>query len=230
MLKTKKCHAYTKFRDNEILSWAEIQEQLQKPIVFPKPIDLHLIRHAETETNADKLITGSQDVKLTSKGEEQAISLGEKLEKYYDIAFASELQRSQKTLEIALHEGRVSVDNLLADKRLNERSLGVLEGQRSRWIPEYDAGDLHYAPEEGESYSKVAQRTLSFLLDVADFVVDKDINKILICGHMGSLRILVGIIEEQENPVTVLGLSFLNAEVYKLAWNRLRIPKFLQDA
>jgi broad specificity phosphatase PhoE len=138
------------------------------------------------------------------------------------------MERSQKTLEIALKEGKVNLENLLVDKRLNERSLGVLEGQRSRWIPEYEAGDLNYAPPEGESYLEVAQRTLSFLLDLAEFVSDNDINKVLICGHMGPLRIMVGIIEEQENPVSVLGLSFRNAEVYKLAWNRLTIPKFIQ--
>jgi broad specificity phosphatase PhoE len=224
----KEYQAFTKFGNIKILSWTEIYEQLQNNLALPKTIELHLIRHAETETNADKLITGSQDVKLNSKGKEQAVYLGRKLDKHYNIAFSSEMDRSQKTLEIALKEGKVNLDNLFVDKRLNERSLGVLEGQRSRWIPENEAGDLNYAPPEGESYLEVAQRTLSFLRDLAEFVSDNDINKVLICGHMGPLRIMVGIIEEQENPVSVLGLSFRNAEVYKLAWNRLTIPKFIQ--
>ena len=76
--------------------------------------------------------------------------------------------------------------------------------------------------------SEVARRIMSFLLDLADRVGEDEVSKVLICSHMGSMRILVGIIEEQDNPATVLRFSFPNAEVYRLTWSQLRIPGFLR--
>jgi len=219
------------FKTGNILSWSEIDRQLQDPILLYKTVEIHLIRHAESELNAEKRITGSQDVKLTIKGEMQAINLGAKLDEYYNIAFCSSLQRSQKTLELALENGRtgrINVENYFTDKRLNERSLGVLEGQKSQWIPAYAVGDLNYAPENGESYAEVARRIFSFLLELANFVRENESNKVLICGHMGTMRIMVGILEDQEDAVNVLGFSFPNAEVFKLKWRQLRIPGFVK--
>lgn len=215
------------FGSGDVLSWQEIRERLQNPLRLPRTVELHLIRHAQTETNADKRKTGSLDVRLSPKGENQAIHLGHNLDKYYNIAFASQLQRTEKTLELALESGGVRVEKAFKDKRLNERSLGVLEGEKSKRIPEYEAGDLNYAPEKGESYSEVARRIFSFLLDLADFVLTDESSKVLICGHMGPMRIMVGILQEQENPVTVLGFSFPNAELSRLTWNQLTIPGFL---
>ncbi len=219
-------------RAGKVLSWAEIQEQLRDTIWLNRNVELEMIRHAESEINAEKKITGSQDVELTIKGQEQAIKLGKELDDYYDIAFCSGLQRSQKTLKLALENGRngkIKVEKLFQDKRLNERSLGVLEGQKFQWIPAYAAGDLNYAPENGESYGEVARRILSFLLELANYIEAEDISKVLICGHMGPMRIMVGILEEQEDSANVLGFSFPNAEVLKLTWNRLVIPGFLKN-
>ena len=227
----QKCNLPVSFKTGNILSWEEINQQLQDDILLFKPVEIHLIRHAESELNAEKRITGSQDVQLTPRGEIQAINLGEKLDEYYDIAFCSSLKRSQRTLKLALENGRngrINVENYFTDKRLNERSLGVLEGQKSQWILAYAVGDLNYAPENGESYAEVARRILSFLLELANFVRENESNKVLLCGHMGTMRILVGILENQENPVNVLRFSFPNAEVFKLKWSQLRIPEFIK--
>ncbi|MCD8485698.1 histidine phosphatase family protein [Oscillatoria amoena NRMC-F 0135] len=218
-----------KTSNRRILEWKEIQDELQNSIIFPKPITLDLIRHAESTINADKRITGSQDVKLTPAGENQAIYLGQKLDCHYNLAFASTLQRSQRTLEVALGSDQVKVEKLLYDERLNERSMGVLEGQRHRWIPEYADGDLKYTPEGGESYEKVAKRVFSFLLDLSQVIRQESyIDSVLISGHMGPMRIMLGILKEEEDPVTVLGLKFSNTEVINLTWKRLQMPGFLK--
>lgn len=217
------------FGSGKVLEWEEIRDRLQSPLVFPRPIQLHLIRHAQTETNAEKLITGSRDVQLTSNGEAQALALGEQLSDAYDMAVCSTLQRSKKTLELALVSGKIRVDKRYKDARLNERSLGILEGQKFHLIPEYESGDLNYAPQQGESYNQVARRILSFLLELGNWVVDKDLTKVLLCGHMGPMRIMVGIVEEKDDPKTVLGFSFANAEVFALTWKGLKIPGFLQN-
>ncbi|MCL1464947.1 histidine phosphatase family protein [Argonema galeatum] len=228
----QKCNGPVSFRTGKILGWEEISERLQDSVWLSRNVELHLIRHAESEVNADKRITGSQDVQITTKGQIQAINLGNKLDEYYDMAFCSSLQRSQKTLDLALENGRngrITVEKIFKDKRLDERSLGVLEGQKVQWIPAYAVGDMNYAPENGESYDEVARRILSFLLELADCVRDNDIGKLLICGHMGPMRIMVGILEEQEDPVTVLRFGFPNADILKFTWNRLKIPGFLKN-
>jgi len=214
--------------DRSIWSWEEIRERLRNPVMLPVSVNLHLIRHAQSKVNADKRVTGAQDVDLTPLGEEQAVFLGKKLLSHYDIAFTSTLKRSRKTLELAVGSSGIKVGGILADSRLNERSLGVLEGQKWRWIPEYAYGDLKYAPEDGESYEEVSRRIFSFLIGLADDILQHPVQDILISGHMGPMRIMVGILMEQEDPSTVLSFNFSNTEVVELTWNRLIIPGFLR--
>jgi len=217
------------FRTDKDREWEKIRERLKNPIKLPNSVELHLIRHAESTINADKRVTGLQDIELTFYGEKQASYLGTKLLKQYDLAFVSGLQRAQKTLQIAIQSGDIKVEKIFIDSRLNERSLGVLEGQKYRWIPEYACGDLKYAPENGENYESVARRIFTFLIELSDYVIDNQIKHILISSHMGPLRILVGILKEEVEPASVLGFKFSNAQVVKIVWDSLSIPGFLKD-
>lgn len=199
-----------------------------REIHFPKPIELHLIRHAETIENSLGLVTGSIDAKLTDQGKQQAKQLGKKLDKKYDLAICSGMQRTQDTLKLALDSGKISVNALYCDKRINERSLGILEGKKRRPISAFAMGNLDYAPPKGEPYSQVALRVLDFLNHLANFVLETQPNKILICGHTGVMRILVGIINDYDDPAEVLNLSFGNASILKYQWQTLSMPKFLE--
>jgi|GEM_PF-2036298 len=223
------CSKNNFFRDdsNTVLKWEEIQELLERPRVLSSSIEIHIIRHAESEINAQKRITGSQDVKLTPRGREQAKHLGQKLDESYDVAFTSTLERAYETLNLALGNGNVNVGTIIRDSRLNERSLGILEGKRQHTVLEYAAGDLDYAPEQGESYREVTQRIISFLLNLFESVSEQKLEKVLICSHMGPMRIMVGILADIANPVEVLNFRFSNAEVLKINWEKLQLPKFL---
>ncbi len=212
-----------------VLTWSELRQILAHGIRLPKPIQLDLMRHGETVTNAKGLVTGSQDVPLTQAGEEQAKRMGLRLERHYELALHSTLDRSLKTILLAVGAGHIKVDQMLADPRLNERSLGVFE--LGPWSPvdEYARGDLYYAPAGGDSYAEVARRCLSLLLDLVDFVTAVHPGKILLSGHMGPMRILMGILQEQHDPVLVLARSFENAEIVRVKWRRLVLPGFLMD-
>jgi len=226
--KTKPCKEILPRNDESILAWEEIQEIFSSSIVLPYEIDIHVIRHAESEINAKNLITGSKDAKLTSKGRHQASSLGERLEKSYDFAFTSTLVRATSTLDLAVKAGNISVDHVVQDPRLNERSLGILEGKKQRVVQEYASGNLDYAPQNGETYREVSQRILSFLISLTNYVSEsKNAKKILICSHMGPMRILAGILEKEEDPVEVLKFHFSNADVWKIKCKELHYPKFL---
>jgi broad specificity phosphatase PhoE len=214
--------------NDKILSWQDIRQHLKPPLILATPVTLHIFRHAQSTVNAEKRIAGSQDVDITPQGEAQARVLGTQLDPEYSLAFASGLKRAYKTLDIAITSGNISVGNIYKDQRLNERNLGVLEGGKLRFIPEYAAGDLNYAPENGESYAQLAQRIFSFLIDLAQITQTSEVNKVLICGHIGSIRILVGIITENTSSVDVLGQRFGNTELIKLDWHRLIIPGFVE--
>jgi broad specificity phosphatase PhoE len=215
--------------DCRVLSWAELREVLSKPLPLARPVQLHMMRHGETVTNAQAVVAGSRDVPLTAAGEEQARWIGLQLDRHYGLALHSTLSRSWRTLFLALEEGRIRVDQMRGDPRLNERNLGVLELQPWRPVDEYAHGDLYYAPKGGESYAEVARRCLSLLTDLVDDVATASLEKVLVSGHMGPMRILLGILEERSDPVQVLARSFQNTEVVQVQWNRLVLPGFLRD-
>ena len=214
----------------EFYSWEAIERRLAEPLELPFPVELHLMRHGETEANAHALVTGARDVLLTDRGREQARSIGRHLDRRYDVAFHSLLSRSRETLRIALEAGNVAVNHIYADPRLNERSLGVLEDTPARPIDELARGDFSYAPSGGDSYAEVTRRLLSYLLDLAGYVQDVGTRKMLVCGHMGPMRIMVGLFEELSNPIEVLAQTFRNTEVRRVEWRRLTFPAFLTGA
>jgi broad specificity phosphatase PhoE len=213
----------------QTLGWGALLASLSEPVELPHPVELHVVRHGETETNARSLVTGAQDSPLTALGREQARLVGRGLDPRYDAAFHSQLSRSAETLRLAIEAGHVEVGAVYADHRLNERSLGQLELTPVRPIEEFARGDLDYAPPGGDSYAEVSRRLLSFLLDLTRYVRLTDATALLICGHMGPMRILAGIFEEQSDPSQVLARSFKNTEVLRVRWNRLVLPAFLAE-
>lgn len=115
------------------------------------------------------------------------------------------------------------------DKRIDERSLGELELAPARPIAEFARGNLSYAPRGGESYESVAQRCLSFLIDLAELsVVAKHGLKLLVCSHVGPMRIVAGILDGIDDPAEVLRLSFENSAPRRFEIERLDFPKFVR--
>lgn len=211
----------------DVYAWEFLREALKRPVELDRPVDVHLVRHGETVTNAQSLVTGSSDIPLTDRGREQARVVGHHLDRHYDTAFRSTLTRSHETLSLALAAGGVAVDTVLADRRLNERSLGDLELKPWEPVEAFARGDFSYAPPGGDSYEEVTRRLLSFLADLVRHTRKADARKLLICGHMGPMRILMGIFGEVADPVAVLGRSFRNTEICRVRWRRLAFPRFL---
>lgn len=212
----------------DVYSWEELSRFLAEPLRLPLPVELHLMRHGETEANARSLVTGVQDSPLTGVGREQARAVGRHLAPRYDAAVHSRLSRSAETLLIAVEAGRVDVGAVYADARLNERSLGDLEMTPIRPIEQFARGDLEYAPAGGDSYAEVARRLLSFLVDLAGYVRRTEASAVLVCGHMGPMRILAGIFEGGRDPSQVLARSFKNTEIFRVRWDQFAFPPFLE--
>src|SRR5262245_46586520 len=90
-------------------------------------LKLYLVRHGETDWNADGRIQGHSDIELNPRGLEQARRLALRIpeEGQFDAIYASPLKRAYRTAELAASALNLKVNS---DSRLLERSLGVLEG------------------------------------------------------------------------------------------------------
>src|SRR5258708_8260238 len=172
------------------------------------PIHLHVVRHAESAANASGMISGEFDAEVTLGGYVQGLGLGFRLRYKYDVAWVSCLARTYKTIQVAesLRFQKISRRPICADSRLNERCLGDLEGTPRRRIDAYAAGDLLYAPNGGESYLDLAQRLLSFLLDLRRDTQCE--TRAIVAPHVCPVRLLVGIINDFVHPPPILAQTF----------------------
>lgn len=88
-------------------------------------LQVYLVRHGETQWNAERRIQGQSDSPLTAKGESQAVQVGERVRTYgITHVIASDLGRTRRTAEIIADACGCGVT---LDSRLRELDMGVLE-------------------------------------------------------------------------------------------------------
>ncbi|MNM11415.1 2,3-bisphosphoglycerate-dependent phosphoglycerate mutase [compost metagenome] len=93
--------------------------------------EIVLVRHGESEYNKQNLFTGWSDPDLTEKGIQEAKEAGRTLKQAgytFDLAFASVLKRSIKTLNYILEELDLLWIPVQKSWKLNERHYGALQG------------------------------------------------------------------------------------------------------
>lgn len=103
--------------------------------------ELILLRHGESEWNAKNLFTGWVDVRLSTKGEQEAARGGELLAQHNllpDILHTSLLRRAIQTAQIALDACDRHWIPVKRSWRLNERHYGALQGKdKKQTLEEY---------------------------------------------------------------------------------------------
>lgn len=128
--------------------------------------ELWLIRHGETDWNAQGRIQGAADVPLNARGLRQAALLGERLAgQAFDAVYASDLARARATAETALPGADVRLD-----PRLRELAYGVLEGKTWSDMSDEEAAIAAHWHEDpyarrvpgGESYADLTERVEAF--------------------------------------------------------------------
>ncbi len=142
---------------------------------------IFVLRHGETEFNADKKLQGHCDSSLTSKGSDQARRVGTTLKQYVENrpfrVYSSTLGRALQTSQIVCEELNYSYENLNKEPRLKEFSLGEWE---QRTIPSLEQevpnllaqNDWYLQAPNCETYESVRERLSSWLSDVTH---DEDI-------------------------------------------------------
>ncbi|KOY33270.1 phosphoglycerate mutase family protein [Vibrio parahaemolyticus] len=142
---------------------------------------IFVLRHGETEFNADKKLQGHCNSSLTSKGSDQARRVGTTLKQYVENrpfrVYSSTLGRAMQTSQIVCEELNYSYENLNKEPRLKEFSLGEWE---QRTIPSLVQeipnllvqNDWYLQAPNCETYESVRERLSSWLSDVTH---DEDI-------------------------------------------------------
>jgi probable phosphoglycerate mutase len=134
---------------------------------------LYIIRHGESEGNADQRIQGRKDYPLTEKGKEQAKKIGTWLEtQNIDVVYTSPARRARETADIISHITKIPI---VHDDRLQPIDMGILEVQQMETLSK-EMDDLWQsikAMEDththgGESINDVIERVRPFLTELAN--------------------------------------------------------------
>lgn len=157
---------------------------------------LYMIRHGQTDWNAELRMQGQKDIPLNATGRGQAEANGKKLRALigttvsdYDFV-ASPLSRARETMQILRHAMGLTPGAYQIDERLREISFGDWEGHtlselQAEWPDRLQArieNKWHFIPpgEDAESYEILSWRVGSFL---------KSLTRPTVCvSHGGIMR------------------------------------------
>jgi probable phosphoglycerate mutase len=137
---------------------------------------LLLVRHAETDWNAERRWQGHADVPLNARGLEQAQMLAQQLAgQPVDAIYASDLSRARDTA--AAVGARLGVD-VVVDPDLREIDVGPIEGLTAEEARGFEG--WHGEPKEAH-----AERVLRAVRRIAERHPGE---RVLVVTHGGSLR------------------------------------------
>jgi broad specificity phosphatase PhoE len=137
---------------------------------------LLLVRHGETNWNAERRWQGHADVPLNDRGRAQAHALAEQLAgESIDAIYSSDLSRARDTAEIV--GARLDMP-VVVDAELREIDVGPIEGMTAEETGTPDG--WHGEPKEAH-----AERILRAVQRIAEQHPD---DRVLVVTHGGSMR------------------------------------------
>lgn len=163
-------------------------------------LQVYLVRHGETQWNAERRIQGQSDSALTDKGEQQAEQVALRARQLgITHVIASDLGRTRRTAEII---AKACGCDITLDSRLRELNMGVLEErhidslteEEEVWRRQLVNGTPDGRIPDGESMLEMSERMHSALNACLDLPQG---SRPLLVSHGMALGCLVG---------TILGL------------------------
>lgn len=155
---------------------------------------VYLVRHGETEWNAQMRFQGQTDVPLSSGGVAQAKLLASRLANEEIQAFyASDLLRARETAEILAGPHRMEVQFF---PELRELNFGAWEGMTSKEIQEAFTGEitawwnnpLNTRIPGGETLAEMVERNIIAIKRIVEINNGK---KVVVVSHGGSIRSII---------------------------------------
>ena len=177
---------------------------------------LILIRHGETEGNANHIVGGLDDSKLNKKGIEQAKKAGKELKEKYkiDMIFCSPLKRCVETLENILGEYPFE-GQIFMSKLIEERDFGEYVGMEDVMVDWEDINKINKINREMgvESLPKLEKRINLFLEDLK---LEDENSTVLVVSHDWAIRMMISKITGKDiDEIKVENATILAFEDFK---------------
>lgn len=157
---------------------------------------LFVVRHGQTDFNAERRYQGAIDVPLNATGVQQAEALAKQLQQHdIDVIVSSPLKRASDTARILAETLKCDIELM---GQFAERSVGVYEGLTPREVQQRHpqlwakivTRQINDAPPGGETILEVGCRVLEGLNQLKKRYGDK---KVLLVTHGYIARALYGI-------------------------------------
>jgi len=181
-------------------------------------VELLLVRHGQTDYNAEKRFQGRIDVPLNATGKAQASAMRMALrDQLPDIAriYSSPLCRATETARLIAP----NISMIRLDCRLMEISLGDFDGCLEADI-ETEIGPKNYrawrdsnfvqAAPGGESLEQAMQRARAFLQRLTDCAGGQ---RIVVVSHQGMLMALKAVISGESTPEALIRYRQKNDQI-----------------
>ena len=161
-----------------------------------------LVRHGETDWNAEHRLQGHTDIDLNQHGLAQAEQMAhalKRIELQFDVLYTSDLRRAAKTAQAIEELFAVSA---ITDAELRERNLGALQGLTTDEAPAQEpvlwkshlSRNIEESLRGGESIQQFANRVHKALEKIREQHVGKTI---LLVSHGGTLDMMYRLASNQ---------------------------------
>ncbi|WP_427170497.1 histidine phosphatase family protein [Fusobacterium nucleatum] len=151
---------------------------------------LILVRHGQTDMNAQKLYFGKLNPVLNDLGINQAYQAKDKvLNISYDKIYSSPLERAKQTAEICNYLDK----NIIFDNKLEEIDFGIFEGLTFKEMSEKYPIEVKKMEEDWKAYNYVTGESPREMFERAvSFLESLDYNKTnLIITHWGIINCII---------------------------------------
>lgn len=180
--------------------------------------ELLLVRHGETDWNAERRFQGHADTPLNERGRAQALALADELTgEGIALVYTSDLARARETAEIVA--ARLDAE-VLSLRELREIDVGEWEGLTWPEIEErYPEGarswhDTGSGWETGETYEELGERVVAALRRIA---ADHPAERVLVVAHGGTIRATRAFVEGLSVPESrTRSRAIGNCEVFRV--------------
>ena len=162
-------------------------------------LQVYLVRHGETQWNAERRIQGQSDSPLTAKGEQQAMQVATRAKELgITHIISSDLGRTRRTAEII---AQACGCDIIFDSRLRELNMGVLEKRHIDSLTEEEENQvvlkeikqlketIEMTPENRADLLEEAYKRLAVLEEYAPKMMSEDEIKAVISEVLAELGI-----------------------------------------
>lgn len=161
---------------------------------------LYLLRHGESEANAQKILQGERSV-LTMTGVRQAEQLARRFSGIpVNVIFTSDYARALKTAEIinkTIQKGLIVTELLRERKHPSDFSGKSIEAPETKEMRRRsdENSDPNWHQSDEENHFDLRDRAQKFI----DMVVEREEEKILAVTHGEFIRMLLAVMGNKEN-------------------------------